>query len=533
MIPSSPSRPRSARRVRAPIPATTILLAAASMTTALSGCMVGPNYHRPAAITSQRFKEQPPPPGWQYAQPTLAEAPKGPWWEVFNDPQLDQLEQQVAISNQNVKYYEAAYRYAASMVDSVRAQLYPTVTGTFGFTRNSYGASSRANGGTTGFTTKTITNTWQTYPEASWSPDIWGKVRRQIQQQVTATQASAAELAAMTLSYQSTLAQDYFSLRYEDSLITLLDRNVNYYQQAYKIVSNQVTAGTADPTTALQARYQLESTRAQATQARAARAQWEHAIAVLVGKTPADLNIPAGALPDRLPAPPSAIPAVMLQRRPDIAEQERNMESANAEIGIDIAAFYPTPTLTAEYGYQGNPLTQLIQAGTQFWSLAASSSETIFNGGARTAAVRSAYAQYDEAVATYRQTVLTAFQDTENDLSNLRIYTQQLDQENTAVGAANEAVRVSMNGYLAGIDIYTTVITAQQNALTYEQDALAIREQLAINSVTLVTDLGGGWDPASLPTKNSLQTDQPLLPGFIQHDKQGARPASVERENGN
>ncbi|GBQ95788.1 efflux transporter outer membrane subunit [Asaia lannensis] len=510
---SSPSR--SARRL--------CFLAACSMPM-LSGCfMVGPNYHRPHAVISARFKEAPkPPPGWAVAQPQLAEAPKGAWWEVYNDPQLNWLESQVAISNQNVKQYEAQFRKAEATIDSIRAQLFPTLSGTFSFSRNAQGSGSRSasSGSVVNYSSTTTVNTWNTGPSASWTLDVWGRIRRQIQQQVTATQASAADLANAQLSYQSQLANAYFNLRYQDSLKKLYEDNVGYFRQALSIVQNQVDAGVTDPSSLWQARYQLQQTEAQATQASITRAQYEHAIAVLIGRAPADLTIPVGSLALTLPAIPTAIPSVLLQRRPDVAAAERNMEGYNAEIGYYIAAFYPEISVSASYGYSGNPLQTLIQAATRFWSLGASSTETLFNGGARTAAVREARADYDASVATYRQTVLTALQGVEDNMSNLRILEQQLAQQDVAVKSAQEAVRVSLNEYMAGTQTYTTVLTSQQNALNYEVQALGIHQSQAIAHVDLVVALGGGWDVSQLPSKASLQTNNPLLPEFMSKTRQ-------------
>ncbi|MEJ5154362.1 efflux transporter outer membrane subunit [Gluconobacter wancherniae] len=498
----------------------TLLLGAAALPF-LSGCMVGPNYHRPQAIISPQFKEAPPPPGWQKARPDVAAMPKGDWWKIFNDPFLNGLEEQVATSNQSLKEYEAQYRKSRAMIDSVRAQLFPTLSGKFDFARNAQGGS--AQNSTNGFTYSTshsyTSNTWTTGPSVSWTVDVWGMIRRQIQEQVTSAQASAAIVANMRLSYQSELATDYFSLLYQDSLIDLYARNVNLYQRNLKILQNQLDAGVADPTSVLQARYLLQSTQASLANAHIARAQYEHAIAVLTGRPPSALTIPATKLPVSLPPAPVAVPSMLLERRPDVAQAERNMASYNAEIGYEIGAFYPQFTLDASYGYSGNPLSQLIQAATRTWSLGAGASETIFNGGARSAAVREAEADYDNAVATYRQTVLSAMQDTEDQMSNLRYLEDQLALQNAAVQSADQAVTVSMNEYLAGTAIYTTVITAQQNALQYEQNQLSIREQRLVAEVKLIADLGGGWNSSELPTKASLQTDNPLLPSFIQKHK--------------
>lgn len=486
----------------------------------LGGCiLVGPDYHRPKAVISERFKEAPPPKGWRRAEPHLASIPKGQWWIVFHDPLLNKLEEEVSRSNQNLKQYEAQYHKARAMIDSIRANLYPTVNGKFSFNRNSQGG--KSSDGANGFTyTKTFTtNTWSTGPSVSWTVDIWGTVRRQIQQQVTAAQSSAALLANMRLSYQLDLATDYFNLRYQDSLIDLFTRNVALYKKNLSILENQYAAGVADPTNVLQARYQLQSTRANLANAHIARAQYEHAIAVLTGHPPADLTIPAGKLPDIIPPPPEAIPSILLERRPDVAQAEREMESYNAEIGYEIGAFFPQITLSSSYGYSGNPLDQLIQTATRTWSLGAAASETIFAGGSRTAAVREAEDDYDNAVASYRQTVLNALQDTEDQLSNLHYLQDQKTMQEQAVQSAEDAVRVSMNEYLAGTQIYTTVITAQQTALQYEQTRLQIQQQRFQSEVRLIADLGGGWDRESLPSKDSLQQDNPLIPSFIQKDK--------------
>ncbi|NHO31164.1 efflux transporter outer membrane subunit [Acetobacter fallax] len=497
----------------------------------LSGCMVGPDYKRPEAIISPKFKELRPAPGWNYAAPSLAAAPKGKWWEIYNDPLLNSLEERVAINNQNVIQYEARYRQARAAINSIRAELYPTLSGSLSFNRNSTGRGSRnassgvlVNYGTgdteTSYTPSNSTET--TYgmgPTASWDLDLWGAIRRQVQAQVTEAQATAADLANAALSYQVQLATAYFNLRYQDSLKDLLHRNVIFYERSFQITNNQFQAGVADPTAVLQARTQLEQTRAQEVQAGIARAQYEHAIAVLAGEAPADLNIAPGMLPRAIPAIPVSVPATLLQRRPDIAAAERRMEEYNAQIGAAIAAFYPDVKLTASYSYSGDPVGALVQVANRIWSLGAAATETIFEGGARTAAVHEADANYNAYTATYRQTVLTALQNTEDQLSNLRILADQATQQEIALNAANQAVTVSMNQYLAGTEIYTTVITAEVTALSNAETALAIQQSRIVDSVTLIGALGGGWDAASLPSKGSMQTDNPFLPSFIQKDK--------------
>ncbi|MCH4090102.1 efflux transporter outer membrane subunit [Acetobacter sp.] len=497
----------------------------------LSGCMVGPDYKRPTAIISPRFKELKPAAGWQYANPALAAASKGKWWEIYNDPILNGLEDKVEINNQNVIQYEARYRNARATINAIRAQLYPTLSGSLSFNRNSTGRGSRnASSGVlvnygTGTTSTTYTpsnsteNTYAMGPTASWDLDLWGSIRRQIQAQVTEAQATAADLANAKLSYQAQLATAYFNLRYQDSLKDLLHRTVLFYEHSYQITQNQYNAGVAEPTALLQAKTQLEQTRAQEVQAGIARAQYEHAIAVLMGEAPADLTIAPGRLSATVPVIPVSVPADLLQRRPDIAAAERRMEEYNARIGAAIAAFYPDVKLTASYSYSGDPVGALVQVANRIWSLGAAATETIFEGGARTAAVHEANANYDSYTATYRQTVLTALQGTEDQLSNLRILSEQATQQAIALDAANKAATVAMNQYLAGTEIYTTVITAQVTALSNAETALSIQQSRMVDSVSLIEALGGGWDASSLPSKGSMQTDNPLLPSFIQKDK--------------
>ncbi|GEB36235.1 RND transporter [Gluconacetobacter liquefaciens] len=487
---------------------------------ALAGCMVGPSYHRPTAPVSARFKELVPAPGWEKARPAMAELPKDAWWTIYDDPILNDLESRIAISNQNVKMYEANYRQARATINSVRAQLFPTISGSIGFNRAGHGGSSVSSSGSSYANAGTVYNSYSIGPSASWDLDLWGKIRRNIQSQVTAAQASAADLANATLSYQAQLATAYFNLRYQDSLQDLLRRYVAFNTRALEIAQNQFDAGIADPTAVMQARTQLEQNRASLIQAGVARAQYEHAIAVLVGRSPAELTITPGALSRAIPAVPVGVPADLLQRRPDIAAAERSMEEYNAQIGAAIAAFFPSVTINASYSQSGgDPVTSLMSVANRVWSLGASATETLFSGGSRTAAVHSADAQYDSAVATYRQTVLTALQGTEDQLSNLRILAQQAAQQQVALDYANKAVQVSMNQYEAGTQIYTTVITNVTTALGIAETTLSIQQQRMVDSVALVQALGGGWNAARLPSKASLQTDNPLLPSFIQKDK--------------
>ena len=492
----------------------------------LGGCMVGPDYDRPPAIVSQRFKELQPAPGWQRATPQVAGLAKGDWWRIYDDPLLSSLEAQVSVSNQNVKVSEANYRQARAIVDEARASLFPTITGTPAVTRQSSGGggsgfSSGTGLGTTGIGTSfggsTITN-YQLEASVSWDLDVWGRIRRQVESDVASAQASAADLANATLSYQATLAVDYFNLRAEDSLQMLLDRTVDFYQRSLRITQNQYNAGltAATPTALLQAETLLEQTRAQAIQVGVLRTQYEHAIAVLTGRPPADLSIAAAPLPRTIPAIPVTLPATLLQRRPDISAAERAMEQENALIGVAVAAFYPDISLSALYGWSGNPIGSLIQAANRVWSLGATASEVLFEGGLRSATVQAAQATYDAAVATYRQTVLTAFENTEDYLSALRILDRQSVAQARAVSLSEQAVTVAFNQYYAGTVDYTTVVTSEATALSNEQSALTIQQERLVDSVSLIEQMGGGWDVTDLPSKGSLQTSNPLVPGFLE-----------------
>ena len=525
MSPKS-SCPNAARIVR--------LLLSAAVPAAAGGCMVGPNYHRPSAIVSARFKELQPPPGWQRATPAAAELDKGHWWRIYDDPVLDRLESQVDVSNQNVKYYEANYRAARALIDSARASLFPTLSLTPGVTRSSSGSGSFASNGSTGSSSiaglnsgsfgggSVTTTNYQLEGTASWDLDVWGRIRRQVESDVASAQASAADIANAELSYQSTLATDYFDLRSEDSLQDLLDRSVASYERSLRITRNQYDAGltAATPTALLQAETLLEQTRAEAVNVGVLRTQYEHAIAVLVGRPPAGLSLAPALLTRYVPPIPVYLPASLLQRRPDVSAAERAMEEENALIGVQVAAFYPDISLSAAYGWSGNPIGSLIQASNRVWSLGASASQILFEGGLRSAAIDEARATYDSSVATYRQTVLTALEDTEDDLSALRIYAQQASAEARAVSLSEQAVAVSLNQYAAGTVDYTTVITSQVTALSNEQTALTIQQDRLTTTVSLIQQMGGGWSDADLPSRNSLQTSNPLVPAFLERHSQ-------------
>lgn len=487
----------------------------------LGSCMMGPNYHRPAPIISTRFKELKPITGWQTANPDAAALSKGEWWTLYNDPVLNSLEEQIDISNQNLKQAEANYRYARALIDQTRAAFFPTLNLGTNFNRqgNGGGARSIGNGGNINYSKGSTQNTYALQTAASWDLDLWGKIRRNTESQVAAAQASAADLANARLSYQSQLAQTYFNLRYQDSLIDLLQKNVNAYEQSLRVTQNQHNAGIIDPTALLQARTQLQQTKAQLTAASIARAQYEHAIATLIGKPPADLTIPHGKLSNTVPQIPVDVPSTLLQRRPDIASAERAMQQQNAQIGAAVAAFFPDITLSANLSYSGNPIGSLVQVANRIWSLGAAASENLFDGGVRSAMVKQAEAQYDAAVAQYRQTVLTALQSVEDQLSNLRILAEQKQQQDEAVKLSNQSVKVAFDQFMSGTQDYTTVVTQQVTSLNNQQTALNIQQQQMVDSVLLIQNLGGGWDNKRLPTHSALTSNLPFVPTFIQKNK--------------
>ena len=482
-----------------------------------SGCMVGPDYHRPAALGSLHYKELA---GWQPAQPADMAA-KGDWWVIYKDPFLNQLESRVEISNQNVKVYAAQYAEAQETVQAARAQLFPTLGATAGVTRSSVGrgSSSFSTGTTSGLSNsgisasgKSATATQYTLEgTASWDVDVWGRIRRQVQSDVAAAQVSAADLKNAALSAQGSLATDYVELEYQDSLQDLLESTVTAYQEALRITHNQVQAGTASPSDEAEAVTQLASAQALLVNVGVARGQYEHAIAVLAGLAPAQLTIPHTPLPQSVPVTPPGVPSALLQRRPDIAAAERMMDEENALVGVQIAAFYPDITLSADFGWEGGPIGMLISAANRVWSLGANATETIFEGGARSAAVNMARDAYDASIATYRQTVLSAIQQVEDELVALKVLQSQSIAEDTAVRAAQRSVQIALDEYQAGTQAYTTVVTEQTALLSNQETALSVQEQRLASSVALVQSLGGGWTTASLPTPGQLQSKLPFL----------------------
>ncbi|HEX9169809.1 MAG TPA: efflux transporter outer membrane subunit [Roseiarcus sp.] len=456
---------------------------------ALAGCAaVGPNFERPAAIVSPQFKEIK---GWKIATPRESE-PKGEWWSVFNDPELDRLERVVVVSNQTVKADEANYREALALINEARAGLFPTVNGTGSATRSSE------------------TGT-QLTAEASglWTLDIWGQVRREVEAQQAGAQTSAANLANATLAAQSELALAYVTLREADSLEDLLTRTVKDYQKSVQITQNQYNAGTAAKSDVITAQAQLLNAQAALIAAGVSRAQSEHAIAVLMGRPPAGLAVPHGSLATRVPSVPVGLPSSLLERRPDVAAAEETMREANAEIGVAFAGYFPAVSLNGLIGYSGNPFNAAFGPTNPVWSFGASIAQPLFNGGLTTAQVEAARQTYQADVATYRGTVLTAIQQVEDALAGIRILTREAKVQAEDVRISRQATQITLNEYQAGTQAFTAVVTAETQQLAAEESLLSTQAQLQTDAVDLIVALGGGWTQTKLPDVAAQTSDIP------------------------
>ena len=489
--------------------ATGRLAGIAGISVIFAGCTVGPDYVRPDAPVPVAYKEAwkpaPPEKGWRQARPADA-IDRGAWWSIYRDPVLDHLEREIDISNQNLKAAEAAYREAEATVAAARAQFFPTASINASDTRTR----TSGNGGRTTFGAGTITNQYRTQASASWVPDLWGSVARTVEGDVASAQASAATLANVRLSAQGTLATAYVELRTADELARLLAASVKAFAQALQIVKSQFAGGTTDQSAVDQAQAQLDATRAQLIATQVTRGQLEHSIAVLIGKPPAELTIAPTDAMLSVPLIPGEFPAALLERRPDVAAAERDVATANAQIGVAAAAFYPTVTLSANYGVSAEMLRKLFTSASRIWSLGATAAETIFDGGARNAQLEHDKAAYDGTVATYRQTVLAAFQQVEDELLAQRVLAEQAVAQDSAVKAARSAEATIRNQYLAGTQAYTAVIVAENTALGDAETALNVRQSRLVASVALIEALGGGWDASQIPNQEQIESDVPL-----------------------
>jgi NodT family efflux transporter outer membrane factor (OMF) lipoprotein len=467
----------------------------------LSACAVGPNYVRPKLETAPAYKEAAPAKeqGWSPAQPADL-SPRDDWWTLFHDPALNGLASRVSVSNQNVAAAEAAYRQAEALLRGQRATLFPTFEVDAGVTRSGGGRgtiiTSPGGGGTSVVSGGggQASTAYRANIGGSWSPDVWGRIRRSIEGARGQAQASEADLAAARLSAQGSLAASYFNLRENDVEIALLTDTVEGYRRSLQITQNRYNAGIAPHSDALQAQTQLSNAEATLLDLSRTRAAFEHAIAVLVGETPETFSIaadPHWTAP--VPQIPAGVPSALLQRRPDVAAAERRAAAASAQIGVAVAAYFPDLTLTGSYGYTGNELTRLFSAGSNVWSFGASLAETVFDAGARGAQVSASRAAYDQAVAQYRQTALTALQEVEDQLAAQRALAAEYDHRREAADAATKAAVMVLNQYREGQVDYTSVVTAQASALTAQQSLAQATAARQTTAVSLVQALGGGW----------------------------------------
>ena len=458
----------------------------------LSACRVGPEYTRPPAAAPTAFKELPPDNSpqaseWKTALPSDAMA-RGKWWEVYNDPELNILEEQVSISNQNIKAAEAQFREAKFAVRIARSNLYPVVSAAPSIIN-----SRSAVTGTSGMT-------YDLPVDVSYQVDLWGSIRRSILASAEAAQVSDAQLENAGLSYQAELAQDYFELRGTDGQKELLETTVKSYEDYVKLTQDRFNSGVASGSDVAQAQTQLSTARAQLIDYGVARAQFEHAIAVLTGKPPADLSISYSPIKITPPPVPVGVPSALLERRPDIAAAERQMAEANEQIGIAQAAYYPTLSLSASAGLESTLFLRWINWPSRFWSVGPQLAETIYDAGRRRATVNQSLAAYDATVANYRQTVLTAFQQVEDNLAALRVLEDEAQAESEAVKAAQNSLDISTYQYKAGTVNYLTVITEQAILLQDQVQAVNILTRRMSASVLLIEALGGGWNTSKLPT---------------------------------
>ena len=476
----------------------------------LAGCTVGPDYKRPAAMphsapTPMAFKEAE---GWTQATPSDAISRKD-WWKVFNDPVLDELEAKVVVSNQNLAQSEAAYRQAIATWDQSRASFFPTVTGTGSGTRSQSPAGFTNAAGAFGGLSPT--NTYTARLGLTWDVDVWGKIRRQVEAAKSTAQADYATLANATLSAQALLAADYFQLRASDEGKRLLDATVKGYADDLRIAQNRFNVGVGARADVLTAQTQLESAQASAVDLVRTRQQLEHAIAVLVGEAPSQLTIAQTTWKPDVPAVPVSLPSTLLERRPDIATAERQMQAANAQIGVNIAAYFPDLSISGQYGFQSSMLQRLINASSNSWSYAGTLTQPIFDAGAISAKVRGARAAYDSSVANYRQTVLTAFQGVEDNIAALRVLQAEYDLDVASSRDADEAERIANNQYQAGQVDFTTVVVAQNTALNARRTVITTANTRLTALVDLVQAFGGGWSDTEL----AQVKQQPLLPGVL------------------
>ena len=494
----------------------------------LSGCLVGPKYHTPPSVAKTAppaYKEasDPAQPGavpapdntgeWKIAQPTDAML-RGKWWEIFNEPELNTLEDKLNIDNQNIKQYFEDFMEARALVGEARSQLYPTLAAGPTYTRSRSSANLSNATGSTGATgaagagTVTATGTQSSVGslplDLSWEPDLWGRVRNTIRANQYAAQLSAADLENERLTEQALLAETFFEIRGQDELQRIYNDTVAADQKTLDLTKALYDTGVNNQISVVEALNTLQNAQAASAGIATARAQYEHAIAVLIGTNPSSFSILAKPKVVTPPPIPVGMPSQLLERRPDIAAAERNMASANALIGVADAAYYPDLTLGATGGFESSTFKHLFDISSRVWSIGPSVSETIYDGGLRRATVNQYIATYNADVANYRQTVLTAFQQVEDNLSNLRTGSQQIHQEQLAEKSAEDYLKLALDRYKLGLDPYLNVVIAQQTLLADQQSVATLRISEMTYAVTLVQALGGGWDSSQLPTPGQV-----------------------------
>ncbi len=467
-----------------------VFILAAVFTT---GCAVGPKYKVPAMTAPPAYKESA---NWKPAQPDERQL-GGDWWEVFQDPQLNNLEQQINVSNQNLKVAVAQYQQSRAALRSVRADYFPTVTASPSAAREKYSNNRTPASALDGLTF----NDFVLPVNFSYQANVWGRVSRNVESYREQAQATAADLAVVNLSMHATLAVDYFAARTLDAEEKLLQDTVAQYQQAYQLNEDRYQGGLASEVEVQQARTILQTTRAQLVDVGVARAQYEHAVAVLLGKAPEGFTLAPLPLTTPPPTIPVGVPSELLERRPDIAAAERRVAAANGQIGLAETAYYPLVNIVGRGGFESGAITTLLQGPGAMWSVGASLVQTLFDGGRRHAVVEEAKASHDSAVAFYRQTVLTSFQQVEDNLAALRILEQEAEVQTSAVEAAQRSLDLSNSRYEGGVTSYLEVITAQNTALSDELTAVNILGRREASAVLLIEAIGGGWNRGSLPAR--------------------------------
>ena len=473
---------------------------------AVTGCMVGPKYHAPAPpqIAAPNYKESTvnfqDADGWKVASPSDAML-RGNWWEVFHEPELNALEEQLNINNQNIKQYFQQYMEARALIAEARSQYWPTITANPGWSRSrsssNLGSSSTANPGHTA-------SLWAAPLDVSWEPDLWGKIRNEVREAQYGAQVSAGDLENEKLTEQASLAEFYFEIRGQDMLQQILNQTVSADQKALDSNQGAYDAGTGDQISVVEARATLQAAQSAAINVGISRAQYEHAIAVLIGKVPTDFSIPVKPMVYAAPAVPTGVPSQLLERRPDVAAAERTLAEANATIGIGYGAFFPQVTISAGGGFEASTLKHLFDWASRTWSIGPSASQVIFDGGLYRAELHQYQATYNADLATYRQTSLTAFQQVEDALAETRLYSQQILRQEEATKSSQQYLDMEMQRYNTGVDPYIDVVTAQTTVLGNQQTLNSLQVEEMTSAVTLVQALGGGWDASQLPTPSQV-----------------------------